>query len=100
MQDIPLTIDHKGRHLTGIAVPLGRSALDQPTSFDIIIDKAFLGTLRWHADQWRMDTHQDPQLVDKIGKYILAWYVRPIDGDEDPDSVNGQQSSDRTIFRA
>ena len=79
MQDIPLTIDFKGRHMKGIAVPLGRSALDQPPSFDIIIDKAFMGTLRWNAQGWKMDAHHDPQLVDKIGKYILDWYVRPIE---------------------
>ena len=53
--------------------------MDQPNSYDIIIEKAFLGTLRWNDKGWKMDTYQDPKLVEKIGKYILAWYVRPLE---------------------
>ncbi|HWJ92560.1 MAG TPA: hypothetical protein VNR87_15690 [Flavisolibacter sp.] len=74
MQDVPLTIDFKGRQLTGFAVPLLRSAQEKPTAFDIIIDKAFLGTLRLDPGGWRMDMHQDKELIQVIGNYILAWY--------------------------
>lgn len=79
MQDIPLSFDYKGKLWKGFAVPLGRLAINEPTSFDIIIEKAFLGTLRWSSMGWKMDAPQDQQFVEKIGKFIMAWYARPID---------------------
>ena len=74
MQDVPLTIDFRGRQLHGFAVPLVRSTQERPAAFDIIMDKVFLGTLRLKEAGWKMDTEQDPDLVEVIGRYILAWY--------------------------
>jgi hypothetical protein len=77
MQDVPLAIEFKGKRLKGFAVPLGNSPQGRPTAFDIIIDKAFLGTLRLNGQGWRMDTQQDPQLIETLGTYILSWYEKP-----------------------
>jgi len=74
MQDVPLMIDYKGKQMTGFAVPLANSIQERPTVFDIIIDKAFLGTLRKNAQGWKMDKEQDPHLIELIGRYISAWY--------------------------
>jgi hypothetical protein len=93
MQDVPLTIEFKGKELKGFAVPLLRSSQEKPTAFDIIIDKAFLGTLRLDKDGWRMDMHQDKELIDRIGNYIIAWYNTPETGIEtDPEmtTLSGQ----------
>jgi hypothetical protein len=75
MQDVPLTIEFKGRQFIGFAVPLGNSMQKRPTAFDIIIDKAFLGTLRQTEQGWKMDTEQDPEFLEILGKYILGWYA-------------------------
>lgn len=75
MQDIPLDFSYKGKQMVGIAVPLGRSSEEKPAAYDIIIDKAFLGTLRCNSREWKLDTDQDPQLVEKICGHIQAWYV-------------------------
>ncbi len=79
MQDIPLSINYKGKLLTGFAVPLGKLTFDESTAFDIIINKAFLGTLRWNENGWKMDSFQEAGLIEKIGTFIWAWYTRPID---------------------
>ena len=75
MQDVPLMIDYKGKQMTGFAVPLANSIQERPTVFDIIIDKAFLGTLRMNAQGWKMDKEKDPHLIELIGRYISAWYA-------------------------
>ena len=75
MQDVPLMIDYKGKQMTGFAVPLANTIQEKPTTFDIIIDKAFLGTLRLNGQGWKMDKEHDPTLVDMIGRYITAWYA-------------------------
>jgi hypothetical protein len=93
MQDVPLTIEFRGKQMTGFAVPLLRSSHEKPAAFDIIIDKAFLGTLRLGAEGWRMDMHQDKELIERIGNYIIAWYSKPETGQEsDPEmsAISGQ----------
>jgi hypothetical protein len=82
MQDVPLTIEFRGKQMTGFAVPLLRSSQEKPLAFDIIIDKAFMGTLRLDAEGWRMDMHQDKELIDRIGNSIQAWYNNAADGIE------------------
>ena len=74
MQDIPLTITYNGNKLTGFAVPLVRSNYERPDAFDIIINKAFLGTLRVNSEDGKMDTAQDPILVKMIADYLRGWY--------------------------
>ena len=74
MQDIPLSITYNGSKLTGLAVPLVRSNYEQPDAFDIIINKAFMGTLRVNSEDGRMDTAQDPVLVKIITDYLRGWY--------------------------
>ncbi|HEX6334186.1 MAG TPA: hypothetical protein VFZ78_08155 [Flavisolibacter sp.] len=73
MNDVPLSFDYNGKHITGVAVPLNEEK-EIPTAFDLIIDKAFLGTLRCNPKGWMIDTEQDPQLIQVIGRYIHAWY--------------------------
>ena len=75
MQDVPLSLEYNGKQLKGFAVPLTRSAQQVPTTFDIIVDKAFLGTLRCDAQGWKMDTAQDPRLISALGRCILSWYI-------------------------
>jgi hypothetical protein len=85
MQDVPLLLDFNGKQLKGFAVPLSRTAQQVPTTFDIIVDKAFLGTLRCDAQGWKMDTAQDPKLVSALGRCILSWYISmPQKKQEDP----------------
>ncbi len=79
MQNIPLKLNYDGSELTGFAVPLIRSNYDKPEAFDIIINKAFLGTLRITSDDGRMDTAQDPILVKIITDYLRNWY-QPVAG--------------------
>ena len=74
MQDIPLTISFRGREMKGFAVPLVNSISDKPAAFDIIIDKAFMGTLRLQGGSWKMDTLQDPDLVQLIASTLTEWY--------------------------
>jgi hypothetical protein len=87
MQDVPLTIEFRGKQMTGFAVPLLRSSQEKPAAFDIIIDKAFLGTLRLDENGWCMDMHQDKELIDRIGNYIQAWYNNPEEGIESDPQV-------------
>ena len=74
MEDVPIAIVYKGKKLKGFAVPLARFAQDYPSSFDIIIDKAFLGTLRHSQEGWTMDTNQEAGLVEALAHCVMAWY--------------------------
>lgn len=85
MQDVPLFLEFNGKQMKGFAVPLSRTSQQVPTTFDIIVDKAFLGTLRCDAQGWKMDTAQDPRLVSALGRCILSWYINvPEEKQEDP----------------
>jgi hypothetical protein len=75
MEDVPIAIVYKGKKLKGFAVPLIRSAHEYPSSFDIIVDKVFLGTLRHCDDGWTMDTNQEPELIEALGRCVMSWYA-------------------------
>ena len=74
MQDVPIILDYQGKQFLGFAVPLPRNFEAVPTAFDIIIDKAFLGTLRRSRDSWSMDPEMAGGLVPALGQYIDEWY--------------------------
>lgn len=74
MQDVPLTIRYREKEMKGFAVPLIKSTGERPAVFDIIIDKAFLGSLHFNGKEWYMDTEQDRELVQLIGQYLTEWY--------------------------
>ncbi|MFL5738842.1 MAG: hypothetical protein ACJ75B_01385 [Flavisolibacter sp.] len=90
MEDVPIAIVYKGKKLNGFAVPLARSEQDYPSSFDIIVDKAFLGTLRHSQGGWTMDTNQESELVEALGHCVMAWY----DSETSPENgLNSHHSS-------
>ena len=60
--------------MKGFAVPLINSNGEKPEAFDIIIDKAFMGTLRLKGGSWKMDSLQDPDLVQLIANTLTDWY--------------------------
>src|SRR3982751_6648973 len=74
MQDVPLSFFLHGEQLNGLAVPLWRYSNEKPRAFDIILNKAFLGTLRLGPQGWKMDTQQDAGLIEILGRLMQEWY--------------------------
>ena len=75
MQNVPIHLDFKGRHLTGVADPLeANNKIGIPTSFIIYIQGKFLGTLHCEKTGWVLDRPADNDLVESLGEYIHAWY--------------------------
>jgi len=75
MQNVPISIDFKGRHLTGVADPVETSAESGfPRSLVNYLHGKFLGVLKCEQHGWNLDRPADPELVETLGNYILAWY--------------------------
>lgn len=75
MQNVPIHLDFKGRHLTGVADPIdANSKQGIPGAFIIYIHGKFLGTLHCDKKGWSMDRPVDADLVESLGEYIHAWY--------------------------
>jgi len=74
MRNVPLHIDFKGKHLTGVADPVETQKNVVPTSHTIYLGGKFIGTLRCEKDKWILDRPADLDLVEALGEYLLAWY--------------------------
>ena len=75
MKALHLSIDYKGRHIEGKALPLN-AAFEQgvPLTHQLIIDGKDYGIIRCTKENWSADKIKDPELVKTIGNYIHAWY--------------------------
>lgn len=75
MRAFHLSIDYKGKHIEGEAVPM-----DTPTEqgipllHKIVIEGKDYGTIRCTKENWAANRIKDQKLVDAIGSYIHAWY--------------------------
>jgi hypothetical protein len=75
MLNVPISLDLKGKHLTGVADPVdAKPKQGIPTSYIIYIHGKFLGTLHCENKEWSMDRPVDADLVETLGEYIHAWY--------------------------
>lgn len=75
MQNVPISIDFRGRHLTGVADPVDTSIEDGvPRSLVVYLQGRYLGLLQCSPEGWRLDRPADPELVETLGNYIHAWY--------------------------
>jgi hypothetical protein len=75
MLNVPISLDFKGKHLTGVADPVDANPKHGiPTSYIIYIHGKFLGTLHCESKGWSMDRPVDADLVETLGEYIHAWY--------------------------
>jgi hypothetical protein len=75
MRPFHLSIDYKGKHIEGEALPVNHPAEQGiPLVHKIIIDGKDLGFIRCTKESWQADQIKDQSLVEKIGTYITAWY--------------------------
>lgn len=75
MKPLHLSIDYKGKHLDGEAMPLNeRKIQGVPLVHQLIIDGKDFGLIRCTKENWSADRIKDPELVKVIGNYIHAWY--------------------------
>lgn len=75
MQNVPIHLDFKGRHLTGVVDPIdSKKEQGIPTSYIVYIHGKFIGTLYCESEGWVMDRPVDIDLVENLGEYIHAWY--------------------------
>jgi hypothetical protein len=75
MTSIPLKLDIKGKHIEGTAIPLQETATDGvPTAFVINLGEEYIGVIHCHPGGWKMDTEQDPELVQTIGSFLHSWF--------------------------
>jgi hypothetical protein len=75
MRHFHLSIDYKGKHIEGEALPLNPSGEQGiPLVHKIIIDGKDQGLIRCTNKTWAADRIKDQKLVDMIGSYIHAWY--------------------------
>jgi len=75
MQNIPIHIDFKGKHLTGVADPVDtQTESGVPRTHIIYLNGKFMGTLSCKKDGWVMDRPVDAALVESLGEYLHAWY--------------------------
>ncbi|MDQ3552640.1 MAG: hypothetical protein M3413_14075 [Bacteroidota bacterium] len=74
MTTIPLILDFKGRELKGTAIPLEETITDGvPTAYAINLGEEYIGVIHCHPGGWKMDTDQDPEMVDAIGGFLHNW---------------------------
>lgn len=75
MKPLHLSINYKGRHIEGDAVPLkDHKAQGVPLEHQLIIDGKDFGKISCTKENWSADKINDPELVKTIGNYIHAWY--------------------------
>ena len=75
MQNVPIHLDFKGKHLVGVADPIDANVESGvPTAFTVYIGGKYLGTLSCEKKGWMMDRPVDVDLVENLGNYIHAWY--------------------------
>ena len=75
MRNVPIHLDFKGRHLTGVADPIDRNVQDGiPTEHTIYINGKYIGTLSCEKQGWVLNHQADPDLVEALGEYLHAWY--------------------------
>lgn len=75
MTSIPLKLDFKGRQIEGTAIPLPETITDNvPTAFAVNLGDKYIGVIHCHPGGWKMDTDEDPELVQTIGNYLHNWY--------------------------
>ena len=74
MRNVPIHIDFKGKHLTGVADPVEQTNEAIPLSHTIYLGGKFLGTLSCEKQGWVLDRPADLELVEAIGQYLHAWY--------------------------
>jgi hypothetical protein len=75
MNNVPIHIDYRGKHLTGVADPVVSDKSEQvPTSHVIYLDGKYFGTLRCNRQGWELDRPADLELIETLGEYLHAWY--------------------------
>jgi len=75
MKSLHLSIDYKGKHIEGEALPINAPEIQGvPLSHQLIIDGKDYGVIRCTRENWSADKIKDPELVKTIGNYIHAWY--------------------------
>ena len=74
MRNVPIHIEYKGKHLTGVADPVEKSKESIPLTHTIYLGGKFIGTLSCEKQGWVLDRPADTELVEALGEYIHAWY--------------------------
>lgn len=75
MKPLHLSIDYKGKHIEGEAMPLNTPEVQGiPLIHHLMIDGKDYGMIRCTKKNWSADKIKDPELVKTIGNYIHAWY--------------------------
>lgn len=75
MKTLHLSIDYKGKHIEGEALPLnGNKVQGVPLVHQLIIDGKDYGLISCAKERWSAEQIKDPELVKAIGNYIHAWY--------------------------
>jgi hypothetical protein len=75
MKPLHLSIDYKGKHIEGEALPLNEPKVQGvPLIHHLIIDGKDYGMIRCTKENWSAEKIKDPELVKIIGNYIHAWY--------------------------
>lgn len=75
MRPLHLSIDYKGKHIEGKALPVNTAKVQGvPLIHKLIIEGQDYGTIRCTKENWSADKIKDPELVKTIGSYIHAWY--------------------------
>ena len=75
MRPFHLSIEYKGKHIEGEALPVNHPAEQGvPLVHRLIIEGKDRGFIRCTKRSWEADQIQDEKLVEKIGSYITAWY--------------------------
>jgi hypothetical protein len=75
MESFHLSLEYKGKHIEGEALPVNVSK-DQsiPLQHRIILDGKDYGIFKCTSKNWSSDKIKDKKLVEAIGNYIHAWY--------------------------
>ena len=75
MKTLHLSIDYKGKHIEGEALPInGKKVQGVPLVHQLIIDGTDFGLITCTKEKWSAEQIKDPDLVKTIGNYIHAWY--------------------------
>jgi hypothetical protein len=75
MKNVPIHIDYRGKHLTGVADPVDlQNDGEVPISHIIYLDGKYIGTLRCVEKGWELDRPAELELAETLGDYLHSWY--------------------------
>lgn len=74
VRNVPIHMDYKGSHLTGVTDPVEKNKESVSLVHTFYLGGKFIGTLSCEKQGCVLDRPANLELVEALGKYLHAWY--------------------------